>query len=269
MSVFSQRWFHALCAILAFSVFTGDLVADAVHDAAKMEGGRAAARGPGGEWHENEVLPYRSSWLDATAVLSGLAQEDRLADTTRDFVRCNAMVALAAAITGGKQAFAHLLAQTESRRASSSPDRAALALIRADFENESLTAADLHRLADAVYRGWVGRGSGASDGQIASMIRASGRTSRPLGTANARAAVSALRVGEGAFLDLDLNGDGTGWHVTWIWKDGAGVTRLYDSNIMPGSQVFRDGTSAFARYVDNESASIPLHESFATAKNSL
>jgi hypothetical protein len=33
MRLFSNKWFYTLCALFAFFVFTGDLVADAVHDA--------------------------------------------------------------------------------------------------------------------------------------------------------------------------------------------------------------------------------------------
>lgn len=33
MSLFSNKWFYNLCALFAFFFFTGDLVADAVHDA--------------------------------------------------------------------------------------------------------------------------------------------------------------------------------------------------------------------------------------------
>jgi hypothetical protein len=33
MGLFSNKWFYTLCALFAFFVVTGDLVADAVHDA--------------------------------------------------------------------------------------------------------------------------------------------------------------------------------------------------------------------------------------------
>jgi hypothetical protein len=33
MGFFSNKWFYTLCALIAFFLFAGDLVADAVHDA--------------------------------------------------------------------------------------------------------------------------------------------------------------------------------------------------------------------------------------------
>jgi hypothetical protein len=32
MGLFSNKWFYTLCALFAFFLFSGDLVADAVHD---------------------------------------------------------------------------------------------------------------------------------------------------------------------------------------------------------------------------------------------
>src|SRR5207248_2186736 len=74
-----------------------------------------AGLGADGRWLENAPLPYRGEWLDTVGVLSGLTQQDRLRSTRHDLEKCGAMVASAAAITGGPDRFQTMLDSLDTR----------------------------------------------------------------------------------------------------------------------------------------------------------
>ena len=52
------------------------------------------------------------------------------------------------------------------------------------------------------------------------------------------------------------------WHVTLVWKDRDGIVRLYDSDRLPGSQVFVERSPGFERYITAHTAETPLREKF-------
>lgn len=218
-----------------------------------------------GDWREATVLPYRDGWLDEVVTLSGLVQQDGLASTKHDDWRCGAMVGLAGAIVGGREAFDTLLTRLEKKRGHTRPDGQTLTAIRARFASDTLRAADLHRLGDIVYRAHVGVRGGSSDGQISAMIRASG--ARRIATRSAKPAVIAasLAPGEAFPMNVDLSPAGkpnTQWHVILVWKDKAGTTRIYDSDRLEGSQVLQGDLS---EYISHATAEAPLAAKFTLA----
>ena len=195
----------------------------------------------------DQRLPYRRGWLDAPAALAGLTQQDRLPETTRDEEKCAPMVALAAAIVSGRGNFERLLRAVEERRSgvSNPRDQKALPQIRAHFEAGCLTTGDLQRFGDAFYRAFL-TGLGADDDEIERMLTACGlKAVKTLGSTPAEI-LNSLRRGE--LFPTSLVVDGI-WHVTLIWKDAAGVVRLYDSDRLRGSQVLTAGTPRFERYL--------------------
>jgi hypothetical protein len=161
------------------------------------------------------------------------------------------MVAMAAAIVSGKGAFERLLKKVEGRRRGvvSPRDHKALPVVRANFERSRLTAGDLQKFADALYRAFL-PGDGASDEEIEAMITACGlrAVKTPM---DAREIVRGLQPGE--LFPFSLVVDDI-WHVTLVWKDAAGAIRLYDSDRLPGTQVFSAGTPEFDRYLSTASA---------------
>ncbi len=207
------------------------VLADAVHDAR-------------GEWRETARLPWRGDWLDVPAVLGALTQQDNLHTTKHDEEKCGAMTALAAALTGGPQRFGNLLTRIEKR--ARGRDKEAVLAARLNLASRRVTAGDLHRVSEALYRTYVGGRDGSTDGDIAKMIRASGRDRIATRAKTPRALLNELAPGECFPLNLYLETpEFTGWHVVLVWKDGNGVPRVYDADHMRGSQVFGEDRAAF------------------------
>ncbi len=216
------------------------------------------------DFAESRLLPYAGAWLDVDAALGGLDQFDRLAATIHDGDRCGAMAAIAAAVVGGEGAFDTLLSHVEARRASDSADTKTLAVIRANFEARKLRTRDLHLFADCVMRAYVPHGfnSGSTDGQEATMIRASGWTSTKQASTKPADLLASLAPGEIVPLSLDVTQDGKGWHWILAWRDASGALALYDSDDQPGPHVHHGGTPDFDARVTNPTASSELRETF-------
>jgi hypothetical protein len=214
------------------------------------------------DFAEARVLPYAGSWLDVELTLGGLDQFDRLKDTVHDGDRCGAMVAIAAAIVGGRASFGTLLTHVEGKRAFDATDRATLATIRTDFDANALRTRDLHRLADCVMRAYAPHSwnVGSTDGEAVAMIRAGGWASTRIGSKRPLDLLAALRPGEIFPMSLDLTLDGKNWHWLLLWKDSAGSPRLYNSDSVP-VHVVRPG-AAFDSMLANPTASFNLEESF-------
>lgn len=209
-----------------------------------------ALRDASGEWHENAVLPTAGDFVDPVAALDGISQQDRLRWTRHDDEKCGAMVAAAAALAGGRERFDGLLTRLEGRAANRY--RRELARARKNFEANRLTAGDLHRVSEILYGTYVGGTDGSSDGDISKMIRASGYTRIATGAKTPRELVDAMKPGDVFPLNVYLEQpEFIGWHVVLVWKDAAGVARVYDSDKFKGPQVFAESGSAFAdTYVD-------------------
>lgn len=209
-----------------------------------------ALRDASGEWRENVVLPTLGNFVDPVAALDGLSQQDRLRWTRHDDEKCGAMVATAAAVAGGRERFDDLLTRLESKAANRY--KRELARARANFEANRLTAGDLHRVSEILYGTYVGGTDGSSDGDISKMIRAGGYKRIATDAKSPRALVDAMRPGDVFPLNVYLEqSEFIGWHVVLVWKDAAGVARVYDSDKFKGPQVFPESASAFAdTYID-------------------
>ena len=212
-------------------------VSDALHDAR-------------GEWRETARLPWNGDWLDVKAVLGGLVQQDNLRDTKHDDEKCGAMVATAAALTGGPERFRKLLDRIEAK--ARGRDRANVIAARRALDARTLTAGDLHRVSEALYRTYVGGRDGSSDGDISKMIRASGRPRVATAAKSPREILAELAPGEAFPLNVYLEQpEFIGWHVVLVWKDADGTPYVYDSDRMPGSQVFGPDRPEFrSAYLD-------------------
>lgn len=225
-----------------------------------------ALRDASGEWLSNVRLPYRGDWLDAVAVLDGLAQQDRLRWTRHDDEKCGAMVAMAAAIVGGREKFDELLSKLEKKAAPRF--RSKLEQARERFEAGTLTAGDLHRVSEILYVTYVGGRDGSSDGDISRMIRASGYSRIATAAKTPRELLAKAKPGDLFPLNVYLEQpDFIGWHVVLVWKDADGVARVFDSDKFKGPQVFTEGGPGFAEtYLDwvAPSEKIPAEWKLAT-----
>lgn len=210
-----------------------------------------ALRDASGEWRENAVLPTHGDFLDPVAALDGLAQQDRLRWTRHDDEKCGAMVATAAAVAGGRERFGALLSKLEAKAANQF--QPALRRARAAFDANRLTAGDLHRVSEVLYSTYVGGHDGSSDGDISKMVRASGYKRIATTAKTPRELVGLMQPGDAFPLNVYLEQAPVfvGWHVVLVWKDAAGVARVYDSDKFKGPQVFADGGTPFAdTYID-------------------
>jgi hypothetical protein len=251
----SIAWLLAACAAPTAAGLTDD-------DGQDDKADRLSSHTKTGDWREAAVLPYAGGWLDARAVLDGLDQYDHLTSTTRDDVRCGAMVGTAAAILTGREAFDRVLTHVEEKRGSSTLDHAALLRIRHDFTAGALTTRDLHGFADALLRAYVPGGGGSTDGQISEMIRSSGLVKEDAGSSVPADVIAGLAPGEKFPLSLDIDGDGTGWHVTLVWMDDAGAVWLYTSDSHPGGHVAARDSAYFNWHLAQPTAEDPLKEKF-------
>lgn len=241
----------ALLALLPTTLFAAPAPDTCVDDGPVAVRALAdALRDASGEWRENAKLPTSGDFVDAVAALDGLAQQDRLRWTRHDDEKCGAMVATAAAVVGGREKFGDLLGRLEAKAANQF--QPALRRARAAFEKNELTAGDLHRVSEVLYSTYVGGRDGSSDGDISKMVRASGYKRIVTGAKSPRDLVTSMQPGDVFPLNVYLEQpEFIGWHVVLVWKDAAGVARVYDSDKFKGPQVFPEGGSAFAdAYID-------------------
>lgn len=207
---------------------------------------------------EDQVLPYASGWLDPPKALSGISQFDRLKGTVHDDAKCSTMVALAAAIVGGRERFVALLDAAAAKRASFRDDLAIVDRVRGAVERNALTPRHLHELTEVLVRGYGVR-YGAYDEQIAEMIRASGYRSVKVGSANP--AVLVDRLAEREVVPLSIVAENIP-HITLLWKDARGVVRLYDSDDVKGSHVMPRGSAAYNARLNDPQSSWDLEEKY-------
>jgi len=194
-----------------------------------------------GDFAEGEVLPYAGDWLDAPKALGGIGQFDRLRGTVHDDAKCSTMVAIAAAIIGGRERFTMFLDAVARLRAGRTEDLAIIDDVRVASAEKRLTARHIHVLTEAVVRAY-GVANGAYDGQISRMVRASGYVPVQVGSKVATVLVDHLEPHEVVPLATVADGEA---HITLLWMDGRGTVRLYDSDdihghVMPrGSPAYR------------------------------
>jgi hypothetical protein len=202
------------------------------------------------DFREDAVLPYTGGWLDPPRALAGVGQFDRLASTVHDGAKCSTMVALAASIIGGHDRFLALVSEVERLRAPYPSDLAITADVRAADAALALTPRLLHQFTEVVVRAYKLE-TGATDAQIAKMIRASGWEAVPTGSKKPAVLVASL--GPGDIVPLATVADGEP-HITLLWKDVAGAVRLYDSDDIHGSHVLAEGSALYeARVGDPQS----------------
>jgi hypothetical protein len=203
------------------------------------------------DFREDATLPYAGDWLDVPRALSGVGQFDRLKGTVHDDAKCSTMVALAAAIVGGRDHFLRLVAEVARIRASHADDVAVTKDVRDAVNARALTARHLHSLTEVVVRAY-GVENGAYDSQIAKMVRASGYEAVGIGSKKPADLVASLENGEIAPLATIADNEA---HITLLWKDARGTVRLYDSDDIHGSHVLPRGSSLYnARVNDPQSA---------------
>lgn len=198
------------------------------------------------DYAEGEVLPYAGDWLDAPRALGGIGQFDRLKGTVHDDAKCSTMVAVAAAIIGGRERFTTFLDAVARLRAGRADDLAILEDVRAASAERRLTPRHIHMLTEAVVRAY-GVANGAYDGQISRMVRASGYVAVPVGSKLANVLVDHLEPHEVVPLATIADGEA---HITLLWKDGRGTVRLYDSDDIAGHVMAR-GSARYRARVDD------------------
>jgi hypothetical protein len=199
-----------------------------------------------GDYAEGEVLPYAGDWLDAPKALSGIGQFDRLKGTVHDDAKCSTMVAVAAAIIGGRERFTAFLDAVARLRAGRSADLALIEDVRAASSEKRLTPRHIHMLTEAVVRAY-GVANGAFDGQISRMVRASGYVPVPVGSKLASVLVEHLEPHDVVPLATIADNEA---HITLLWMDGRGTVRLYDSDDIP-SHVLARGSAAYRVRVED------------------
>lgn len=210
------------------------------------------------DFAEDSILPYAGDWLDPPRALSGVGQFDRLRGTIYDDAKCSTMVAIAAAIVGGKEKFLQLLDQVEKLRVGRREDLAILERVRAAALDKKLTPRHLHELTEAMVRAY-GVGNGAFDEQIAKMVRASGYVAVKIGSKRPAVLVDSLRDGE--VVPLSTVAENIP-HITLLWKDARGVVRLYDSDDLHGSHVLPRGSAKYRARVDDPVSAWDLAEKY-------
>ena len=198
------------------------------------------------DYAEGEVLPYAGDWLDAPKALAGLGQFDRLRGTVHDDAKCSTMVAIAAAIVGGRERFTTFLDSVARLRAGRAEDLAMIEDVRLASAERRLTPRHIHMFTEAVVRAY-GVANGAFDGQISRMVRASGYAPVPVGSKLASVLVAHLEPNE--VVPLATIADNVS-HITLLWMDGRGTVRLYDSDDIRGHVMAR-GSAAYRIRVDD------------------
>lgn len=210
------------------------------------------------DFHEDERLPTHGGWLDAPHALAGVGQFDRLPGTVHDGSKCSTMVAIAAAIVGGKERFLSFLDAVSAKRVAHPDDVAIIDDVRTAANDVALTPRHLHMLTEVVVRAYAVE-YGATDGQIASMIRASGYASVHIGSSKPALVVDALDDGDISPLDTVVDKEG---HVMLLWKDARGTVRLYDSDDVHGSHVMPRGSAPYFARIQSPESVWPPAEKF-------
>lgn len=208
------------------------------------------------DYAEDSLLPYSGGWLDVPKALAGVGQFDRLKSTVHDGSKCSTMVALAAAIVGGRDAFLAFVAKVAALRSAHADDLAVTAQVTASVD--ALTPRLLHTFTEVVVRAY-GVENGAYDGDIAKMIRASGWSSVNVGSKKPADLVASLD--DGDIVPLATVADNEA-HITLLWKDASGVVRLYDSDDIHGSHVLPRGGALYDARVDDPQSGWDLREKF-------
>jgi hypothetical protein len=228
-------------------------------------GGETDARVAGAEddftasdFREDDVLPYAGDWVDPPKALAGIGQFDRLRATIHDDAKCSTMVAIAAAIVGGRARFTTFVDEVARLRAGRREDLATIDATRQAVVEKRLTARHIHELTEVVVRAYD-VAHGAFDEQIADMVRASGYVAVHVGSKRAEVLVDHLA--EMEVVPLGTVADAIP-HITLLWKDARGVVRLYDSDDVHGSHVMPRGGKAYRARVDDPQSSWDLAEKY-------
>ena len=233
--------------------------------AAGCSGGSADARNDvgqedefkAGDFAEGEVLPYAGDWLDAAKALNGIGQFDRLKGTVHDGAKCSTMVAVAAAMIGGRERFTTFIDAVARLRAGRPGDLAILDDVRAASAEKRLTPRHIHQLTEAVVRAY-GVANGAYDGQISRMVRASGYVPVQVGSKVAAVLVDHLEPHEVVPLATIADDEA---HITLLWMDGRGTVRLYDSDDIH-NHVMARGSTAYRTRVEDPRSSWDLAQKY-------
>ena len=210
------------------------------------------------DFAESSVLPHAGDWLDAPHALAGIGQFDRLRGTVHDDAKCSTMVGIAAAIIGGRERFLGLVSDVERLRAGKSDDLAIIAGVRQAVAANKLTPRHIHELTEVMVRAY-GVATGAYDGQISRMVRASGYTIVRVGSSQPDALVAALAPSEVVPLATIADNED---HITLLWKDARGVVRLYDSDDIHGSHVLPRGSAKYVARVGDPRSRWALAEKY-------
>ncbi len=201
------------------------------------------------DFAEDSLLPYAGGWLDVPHALAGVGQFDRLKSTVHDGSKCSTMVALAAALVGGRAAFLAFVDAVAKLRAGHAADLAITTQVAASVD--ALTPRLLHTFTEVVVRAY-GVEYGAYDSQIAKMIRASGW--KAVGVGSKKPADLVASLADGDIVPIATIADAEA-HITLVWKDASGVVRMYDSDDIHGPHVLELGTTLYAARVgDPQSA---------------
>lgn len=210
------------------------------------------------DYAEDSILPYAGEWLDAPRALSGIGQFDRLRGTIHDDAKCSTMVAIAAAVVGGRERFVMLLDRVEKLRAGRRDDLAIIARVRVAIDQKKLSPRLIHELTEAIVRAY-GVANGAFDEQIRDMVRASGYVAVKTGSKNPSVLVESLAPRE--VVPLSTVAENIP-HITLLWKDARGVVRLYDSDDLHGSHVFPRGSAKYRERVEDPQSAWDLAEKY-------
>ncbi len=201
------------------------------------------------DFAEGDVLPYAGDWLDAPRALAGIGQFDRLKGTIHDDAKCSTMVAVAAAIIGGRERFTTFLDAVARLRAGRNDDLAILDDVRQASADRRLTPRHIHTLTEVVVRAY-GVANGAFDGQISRMVRASGYAAVPVGGRLPSVLIAHLQPHDVVPLATIADDEA---HITLLWMDGRGTVRLYDSDDIKGHVLARGSTAYRVRVEDPRS----------------
>lgn len=218
-------------------------------------------RASDGKWLADATLPYRGGWIDPVPALGGLTQQTRIIGTRFDTSKCGAMVAVAASILGGEASFANLIRRIKLR--ASSKDELRVEQVELHMAARMLSVRDMHVMAEVLYKTFVGSGSGgATDAQIASMLRAAAYEGTPAKGKTPTEILAEMNPGELVPLSVYQEYPGeTGWHVVLLWKDANGIARIYDSDKFGGSQVIHERLRVFREGYLQHTAFQSGHES--------
>ncbi len=207
---------------------------------------------------EDTVLPYSGAWLDVPKALSGVGQFDRLRGTVHDDAKCSTMVAMAAAIVGGRDRFVTFLDAVAKKRTGKKDDLDVVEGVRGAALRKQLTPRHLHDLTDVVVRAY-GVAGGAYDGQIANMVRASGYVSVHVGSSKPSVLIDSMEPGD--VVPLAIVAENIP-HITLLWKDARGVVRLYDSDDIHGSHVLPRGSAGYRMRIEDPQSGWELRDKY-------